>query len=162
MRRRFLGFIGVLTVMYVVSVFLAPETVRVAGQTQTASGQARENPVVHTVWGEPDLQGIWTVELLVPLQRPAGVTTEFYTEEQVAEIDGRRVGTSVFGNHARDVRGTEGDVSGAYNAVYTSQRPTSRRTAMITDPTFHQNSLRSRSSRSGGLLMRDPSGGVFC
>ena len=87
-----------------------------------------------TAWGEPDLQGIWSVELLVPMERPAGVTTEFYTDEQVAELDTARADKSVFGNHVRAAPGTEADVTGAYNAVYTSQRPTGQRTAMIIDP----------------------------
>ena len=64
-------------------------------------------------WGEPDLQGIWSVELLVPLERPAGVTNEFYTDEEVAELDQLRAGYSVFGNHLREQPGTEADVAGA-------------------------------------------------
>ena len=40
-----------------------------------------------TAWGDPDLQGIWSVELLVPLERPAGVTKEFYTEAEVAALE---------------------------------------------------------------------------
>ena len=122
MRRGIFQYTGAMATITLVSVMMGG----VGTEAQTSTPE--------TPWGEPDLQGIWTVELLVPLQRPAGVTTEFYTEEQVAEIDGQRVGTSVFGNHVRDAPGTEADVTGAYNAVYTSQRPTSRRTAMITDP----------------------------
>ena len=89
---------------------------------------------LQTPWGEPDFQGLWSVELLVPLERPAGVTTEFYTEEQVAELDRERAQGSVFGNHVRAERGSEADVAGAYNAVFTSQRPTGRRTGMVIDP----------------------------
>ena len=72
--------------------------------------------------------------MLVPLERPAGVTGEFYTAEEVAELDSLRTGKSVFGNHVRAEPGTEADVTGAYNAVFTSQRPTGQRTAMIVDP----------------------------
>jgi hypothetical protein len=107
-------------------------------QTSTPAGQTAATPQAadapQTPWGEPDLQGIWSAELLVPLQRPAGVSSDFYTEEEVAELDGQRVGKSVFGNHVRDAPGSEADVSGAYNAVFTSQRPTGRRTGMIIDP----------------------------
>ena len=99
---------------------------------QTAGAQADTS--LRTPWGEPDLQGIWSVELLVPLERPNGVTTEFYTEEQVAELDRERANGSVFGNHVRAERGSEADVAGAYNAVFTSQRPTGRRTGMVIDP----------------------------
>jgi len=98
------------------------------------AAQAQDVTAPLTPWGEPDLQGMWSVELLVPLERPNGVETEFYTQEQVAEIDRERAEGSVFGNHVRAERGSEADVAGAYNAVFTSQRPTSRRTGMIIDP----------------------------
>ena len=134
MRRRFLGFIGVLTVMYVVSVFLALETVRVAGQTQTASGQARENPAVHTVWGEPDLQGIWTTEYDTPLQRPARWgDQEFFTDEERAELDRERADINYRGPRSR--RGSEQDVGGAYDrTTFFSYKHTGRRTSLIVDP----------------------------
>ena len=98
------------------------------------AAQTEQSNAPLTPWGEPDLQGIWSVELLVPLERPNGVTTEFYTEEQVAELDRERAEGSVFGNHVRAERGSEADVAGAYNAVFTSQRPTGRRTGMVIDP----------------------------
>src|SRR5439155_20151404 len=41
---------------------------------------------------------------------------------------------SVFGNHVRAERGTEADVAGAYDAVFTSQRRTALRTSMVIDP----------------------------
>ncbi len=71
---------------------------------------------------------------MVPLERPEGVTTEFYTEEQQAELDRQRAEMSVFGNHVRAERGSEADVAGAYNAVFTSHRPTGRRAGMVIDP----------------------------
>ena len=92
-------------------------------------------PAPRTPWGEPDLQGLWAVDFLVPVERPARVTKEFYTEEEVAELDDLRTGTSLFGNHLRAEPGSEADVAGAYSSVFTSQRPTGRRTAMIIDPT---------------------------
>ena len=101
----------------------------------TATGPAAAaGPALKTPWGEPDLQGIWTVERLVPLERPAGVSREFYTDAEVAALDALRSEKSVFGNHVREERGTEADVAGAYNAVFTSQRRTGRRTSMIIDP----------------------------
>ena len=106
-------------------------------QTSTSkleAAQTEQSNALLTPWGEPDLQGIWSVELLVPLERPNGVTTEFYTEEQVAELDRERANGSVFGNHVRAERGSEADVAGAYNAVFTSPRPTGRRTGMVIDP----------------------------
>ncbi len=134
MRHRLLQSIGIAAAIALVSVTMA----RVNGGAQTRTPVLKPAPeqnavpapqtaaAAKTPWGEPDLQGIWSVELLVPLERPAGVTNEFYTEEEVAELDRQRAGTSVFGNHLRARPGTEADVAGAYNAVFTSQRPTGR------------------------------------
>ena len=142
MSHRLIWSIGVLAVIALVSVTTVPAIGPVQTSTtvlQRAPGQ-NAAPAPDTVaapktpWGEPDLQGIWSVELLVPLERPAGVTTDFYTEEEVAELDGQRAGKSVFGNHLRAAPGSEADVTGAYNAVFTSQRPTGQRTAMVVDP----------------------------
>ena len=103
-------------------------------QAAQAQDTGRTVPAPQTPWGEPDLQGLWRVELLVPVERPDGLATEFYTEEQVAELDRQRAKMSVFGNHLRAEPGSEADVSGAYNSVVTSQRPTGRRTGMVIDP----------------------------
>lgn len=132
MKYRSLRSVGVVVAM----VILVAGMARVIGMRASVQQTSRPDaaPAPQTPWGEPDLEGIWSVELLVPLERPDGVTTEFYTEEEVAEIDERRIGTSVFGNHVRAERGSEADVAGAYNAVYTSQRPTGRRTGMVIDP----------------------------
>jgi hypothetical protein len=98
----------------------------------SAAGQA-PTPL-KTSWGEPDLQGIWdTTPVQIPLQRPAKFKDqEFFTDEQIAELDKIRAGMP--GNETRSVRGTEQDVAGAYNAVFTSRRPTGRRTSLIIDP----------------------------
>ena len=75
-------------------------------------------PALTTPWGEPDLQGIWTDETDTPLQRsPKYASQEFFTEEQRAELD--RVRAGFIGRDRRSERGTEADVAGAYNAVFT-------------------------------------------
>src|SRR5216684_2296374 len=67
-----------------------------------------------TPWGEPDLQGIWTVETDTPFQRlPKYADQEFFTEAQRAELD--RARSEVLGRDQRAERGTERDVSGSYN-----------------------------------------------
>jgi hypothetical protein len=126
-------------VMTLVSMTLASVTGRAqapSANSQTAAGQkaapATASPP-RTAWGEPDLQGIWSVELLVPLERPAGVTTDFYTQAEVEELDRKRAAAAHFGD-AVAKKGTEADVAGAYNSVFTSQRHTGRQTALIIDP----------------------------
>jgi len=37
--------------------------------------------------GQPDLQGFWTNSTYTPLQRPNGVTKEFYSQEEVVQIE---------------------------------------------------------------------------
>lgn len=43
--------------------------------------------VPRTPDGHPDLQGFWTNQTYIPLERPDGVTNARYTEEEVAELE---------------------------------------------------------------------------
>ena len=91
------------------------------------------SPVLKTAWGEPDLQGIWTVDTETPLQRPAKYADqEILTEAQRQELDNLR--SSLGGKDKRAARGTELDVSGSYNEVFRSRKPTGKRTSLIVDP----------------------------
>ena len=86
-----------------------------------------------TPWGEPDLQGIWTVESDTPLQRPAKYANqEFFTDAQRAELDKQR--SALLGRDKRVERGTELDVAGAYNAVFMSKKHTGARTSLDRRP----------------------------
>jgi hypothetical protein len=99
-------------------------------QTPPATASA---PALTTLWGEPDLQGIWTDETDTPPQRsPKYASQEFFSEEQRAELD--RVRAGFIGRDRRSERGTEADVAGAYNAVFTPLKPTGARTSRIVDP----------------------------
>jgi hypothetical protein len=95
----------------------------------TASAQAP----LKTPWDEPDLQGIWTDESDTPLQRsPKFANQETFTEAQRAELDRDRA--AQMRRDKRVERGTELDVAGAYNAVFTSIKHTGTRTSLIVDP----------------------------
>jgi hypothetical protein len=123
MRDRFSGLI--------ISVAIAAAAVSagVAVSTRT-SAQA---PLLKTPWGEPDLQGIWTDETDTPLQRsPRFANQEFFTEAQREELDRER--SALLRRDKRVGRGTELDVAGAYNAVFTSMKRTGARTSLIVDP----------------------------
>ena len=75
MRTRFLEMIGVAVMVVAVVSFTS---VPVSGQAPTAA---------KTPWGEPDLQGIWSDDYQIPLERPAQYAgREFLTEAEVAEI----------------------------------------------------------------------------
>jgi hypothetical protein len=134
MRTRLLRLIGVAAVMMTVLVFLKPAEVAVADQAPTPSVTVpAASPVLKTLWGEPDLQGIWTDESDTPLQRPAKYANqEFFTEAQRAELDKER--SALLGRDRRVERGTELDVAGAYNSVFMSVKHTGARTSLIVDP----------------------------
>jgi hypothetical protein len=62
------------------AVFLA------AAMSATIAAQTSSYKAPRTPDGHPDLQGFWSNSTYVPLERPAGVTKEFYTQEEMAAI----------------------------------------------------------------------------
>jgi len=97
------------------------------------SSAASAQAVLKTPWGEPDLQGIWTVETDTPLQRaPKYGDREFFTDAEREALDQERV--ALLRRDKRVERGTELDVAGAYNALFMSMKRTGARTSMIVDP----------------------------
>jgi hypothetical protein len=137
MSRRFLALLGVGAVIVLVVLLRQLAFVPVSGQTPSKDSAAPAGSGAKTPWGEPDLQGIWTRETEVPLQRPAKYADrEFFTEEERAALDKQR--TEIIGreaNEERRKRGTEQDVGGAYNqAIFLSHLRLGRRTSLIVDP----------------------------
>ena len=126
MSARTLEVIGVAVVLAAVVglLNLAPAPAAV-GATQTQA--------FVTVWGEPDLQGIWTDQYTTPLERPARFADQdvFTDAERVALDQQRAVHPR---RDAREGVGTDRDVRGAYNAVFMSIKPTGPRTSLIVDP----------------------------
>ena len=73
-----------------------------AGQVKLGTNAVNVAPAATKPWavtktpdGQPDIQGYWTNNTMAPLQRPKGVTKEFYTKEEFlealkkqAELDG--------------------------------------------------------------------------
>src|SRR5882724_2915010 len=91
MRRRLLALLGGVATIAVVSL------VSVEGQAPTTKAQT--GSVIKTSWGEPDLQGIWTDEYTIPLQRPAKFAgKEFLTDAEIVELDKVRETLSSFGD----------------------------------------------------------------
>ena len=104
----------------------------VAGRTSATTGPAPKTP-----WGEPDLQGIWSRDVDVPLERPAKYANqEFFTDAERAELD-RQI-ADIIGRDStegRRARGTERDVNGEFNqAPFTVHLPVGKRTSLIVDP----------------------------
>src|ERR1700730_10814074 len=128
MRQRVFQSIGVATTIVVVTLAMAVAS----GQAPTA---AQKGPAAKTSWGEPDLQGIWTINYQIPLERPAKYAgKEFFTDAELAQLDKERAVKPAFGEK-RGEKGTERDVAGAYDsAVFLTRRHTGRRTSLIVDP----------------------------
>jgi hypothetical protein len=115
-------------------IMVAIAAVAVSGATMVfITGTTAQAPALKTPWGEPNLQGIWTDESDTPMQRsPRYANQEFFTAEQRAELDQQR--SALIGRDRRAERGTEADVAGAYNAVFTPMKRTGTRTSRIVDP----------------------------
>jgi hypothetical protein len=100
---------------------------------QPAGPASSEGSVTVTAWGDPNLQGIWTDVYETPLQRPAKYAgREFLSEEEVGALDQQR--SAILRRDHREPKGSERDVSGAYNAVFETVKPTGRRTSLVVDP----------------------------
>ena len=159
-RARFLTWLIAFTAATIVGVALdggraagqasgqAPAGPRTAAQpaappaTQTAPARsASRSP--RTAWGTPDLQGIWSNNILVPLERPREFGTRaFMTREEHAkalaelQVRNQRPGRDSREVGGKPAIGTEKDVARAYNEFWFGDRPTQlgMRTSMITDP----------------------------
>ena len=83
MPRHLVSVIG-LSVLIAALLFTA---IPAAGQGGPPAAKAYRAP--RTPDGQPDLQGFWTNSTYVPLERPKGVTKEFYTQEEAREMEKR-------------------------------------------------------------------------
>src|SRR3989442_8925141 len=125
MKKRFLEVPGVAVVIAAAVVLLKLTQAPITAQA----------PAPRTQWNEPDLQGLWTYDVEVPLQRSARFgSREFFTPEEQAALDQERA-RILSQSDRRYSTGSEQDVGGAYNqAIYTTHKPTGRRTSLIVDP----------------------------
>src|SRR5688572_21227113 len=61
-------------------------------QTADAAPAADAYTAPRTSWGHPDLQGVWDYRTITPLERrPELGDREFYTEEEIAQLEGRAI-----------------------------------------------------------------------
>ena len=136
MRTR-IGTLGGLTLVLVVAVGLL-DLAQVGLNGQTATG-IRSDEALRTPWGEPDLQGIWTEEVDIPLERPERYgNREVFTDEEYAEVDNTRArllaDQTTGGGDRRSAPGSQNDVAGAYSNAYLTFKHLGRRTSLIVDP----------------------------
>jgi hypothetical protein len=118
-------------------------TQTVLGQISPSTGSASSGKKAaitapRTVWGHPDLQGIWSSEgIVVPFQRAKEFgNRQFMTEAEhqkaIADLEKRN---DRVGRDNRAGRGTEKDVARAYNDFWFDKpKGVSYRTSQIIDP----------------------------
>ena len=134
MTRRFLQVLGVAILIVSIGIVL-----KVTGVGLASKGAGAEKATLTTAWGDPDLQGIWREDYETPLQRPAMFAgKEFLTDEERAELDRIRSAAPRDNDVGIAPRGSEQDLSGAYNSVFSSTRHTGRRTSLIVDPPMEE------------------------
>ena len=86
-----------------------------------------------TLWGDPDLQGIWNHGTATPLERPdAQSGREFLTEEEIAEVNLNA--TTFASSERRGDLSKDRDVGLAYNQFWWDRGLSDGRTALIVDP----------------------------
>src|SRR6188474_306921 len=101
---------------------------------QSLVAQTRPYTPPKTPDGQPDLQGYWTNSTYTPLERPNGVTKEFYTPEEAKERNRREASRE----SSQTAPGTTEDVHYDFSqfVLDRSQTPLSQslRTSLIFDP----------------------------
>jgi hypothetical protein len=94
-------------------------------------------PSLRTSWGEPDLQGIWTRDVDIPLERPAKYANqEFFSDAERRDLD-RQISDIIKrdSTEERRARGTERDVNTEFaQEPFTIHLPVGRRTSLVVDP----------------------------
>jgi len=120
-----------LSMVLVATGSLASSTSLAQTATQAASSP-QPYSVPRTSWGHPDLQGVWDYRTITPMERrPELGDRAFYTEEEVAQLEGRAA-------RRMDKPPDESTPVGLVHAEYLTDPgrflDESRRTSLIIDP----------------------------
>ena len=111
---------------------VAVATVTVAGQ----AGNSHDRRLPRTPWGDPDLQGIWSIATITPFERPAALAgKEVLSEQEAAELEKTNLTTN--NQDRRDGAGTDADLARAYNDFWWDRGTkvvSTRQTSLVVDP----------------------------
>ena len=126
----------------------------IAGQAQSSANTKTWTPT-RTPWGQPDLQGIWTIETITPIERPVEFAgKEFLTEQEAAALETRTVSSRV------DAPPRAGD-PGTYNQFWFDRGTKvvqTRRTSLVVDPADGRIPWSSEGQAKRGRLAQRPQG----
>ncbi len=104
----------------------------VAGQVRSAENRT----LPRTPWGDPDLQGVWSIATITPFERPSALAgKQVLTEEEAAELEKTNLTTN--NQDRRDGAGTDADLARAYNDFWWDRGTkvvTTRQTSLVIDP----------------------------
>ena len=107
-------------------------TITVGGQSRVS--ETRTLP--RTPWGDPDLQGVWSIATITPFERPNTLAgKEVLTEQEAAELEKSNLATN--NQDRRDGAGTDADVARAYNDFWWDRGTkvvSTRQTSLVVDP----------------------------
>ena len=144
---QFLTSMGVVaTVIAVMSLAALP----VAGQAPRAAADTWTPP--QTLWGHPDLQGIWTNETITPFERPSELAgQQFLTEEEASQLEQQTAQKIA----AADGTSPPGSVGGYNNFWMDSGTEvlSTRQTSLVVDPPGRASP---REAGGGGEARRQP------
>jgi hypothetical protein len=89
MNHRFLALLGAMTLATGLALPAAAQAPKAAAPAAPAAktAAAKTYTVAKTPDGQPDLQGYWTNNSYTPLERPKGVTKDFYTMPELKEAE---------------------------------------------------------------------------
>jgi hypothetical protein len=126
-------FLVVVMILFAVIVSIAP-----AGAQNTLAGrvaaEANGYKAPRTPDGQPDLQGYWTNTTYTPLQRPEGITRDFFTREEAIEL----MKKAAAAESEQTVPGTIADVHYDFTQFGLDRNqggvPLNMRTSLIFDP----------------------------
>jgi hypothetical protein len=109
------------------TVFVAIVAVCALSIGAAASAQER------TPWGDPDLQGIWTNQTPVPIERPAAFENKpFFTPEEARSLEQNALGDLL--NRLAPEVATSGELNGIWLEAGNGRVPLRRNTSLVVDP----------------------------
>jgi len=89
-----------------------------------------------TPWGDPDLQGVWSIATITPFERPGALADkQVLTAEEAEEIERTNLATN--NQDRRDGAGTDADLARAYNDFWWDRGTkvvSTRQTSLVVDP----------------------------